>query len=265
MIKKANVAGMFYPADVGELEDMISKYLDAADGSGKQDLKAIVAPHAGYVYSGPAASYAYKAIQENWEDIPKTFVVMAPSHHAWFANASVWLYDEFEIPNGNIKVNKKLCEELINNYPECFSFVEEAYAQEHALEVQLPFLQHIAQGEFDIVPLVFWDGDAVKIWDCLQKFAEKNNLFFIVSSDLSHFMPYDTANKVDEISLNNFVNKDLEKIATSSDACGIKPWTALTEIAIKNNWTPKLLKHENSGDTAGDKSKVVGYASLIYS
>ncbi len=135
---------------------------------------------------------------------------------------------------------------LINQYPDFFSFVPAAFDQEHSYEVQLPFLQYIATGKYKILPLIFGNVNAIQIGDILFELSKKEEMFFIVSSDLSHFMEYSNAVKTDEDTLQDFIEKDITKIANEADACGIHPRLALTEIAIKAKWKPELLKYLNS-------------------
>jgi AmmeMemoRadiSam system protein B len=155
-----------------------------------------------------------------------------------------------------------LGKKLINEYPDYFSFVPAAYDQEHSYEVQLPFLQYIFKFQipnfkFKILPLVFGNVNPIEVGNILFELSKKEEMFFIVSSDLSHFMEYSNAVKTDEETLQDFVDKNIDKIVHEADACGLHPRLALTQIAIKAKRTPELLKYLNSGDTAGDKSRVV--------
>lgn len=229
-----------------------------------KSIQAIVAPHAWYVYSGQVAAYSYQALKDNWKSVPKTFVIMAPSHYEYFKGVSIWLYDAFETPLGTIPVDKKLWNMLIKKYPDYFSFVPAAYEQEHAIEVQLPFLQYIGTWPYKILPLVFWNVNPIEIGKILFELNKKENIFLIVSSDLSHFMDYDSAAQTDEDTLHYFIHKEVDKIIHEWEACGIHPRLALTQIAIQSKRTPEILHYKNSGDTAGDKSRVVGYGSVIY-
>lgn len=149
----------------------------------------------------------------------------------------------------------ELGKKLINEYPDFFSFVPAVFDQEHSYEVQLPFLQYISKfqipnSKFKILPLIFGNVNPIQVGDILFELSKKEEMFFIVSSDLSHFMEYSNAVKTDEDTLNDFLEKDITKIANEADACGIQPRLALTEIAIKAKRKPELLKYLNSGDTA---------------
>lgn len=189
---------------------------------------------------------------------------MAPSHYEYFNGVSVWLFDGFETPLGTVSVDKKLWNRLIKEYPDYFSFIPAAYEQEHAVEVQLPFLQYIGTWAYKILPLIFWNVHPIEIGKIVFELMKKEDIFLIVSSDLSHFMDYDNAVQTDKDTLHDFVEKDSEKIVNEAEACGIHPRLALNQIAIQAKRSPRLLQYMNSGDTAGDKSRVVGYWSVIY-
>lgn len=265
MIKQPNVRGTFYPEKKNQIIDLLDLFFkNIKKGNKVNKLKAIVAPHAWYIYSWQVAEYSYQALKDNWKSVPKTFIIMAPSHYEYFNGISVWLYDGFETPLGTIPVDKKLWNMLIKKYPDYFSFVSAAYEQEHAIEVQLTFLQYIATWTYHIVPLIFWNVNPIEIGNILFELSKKEDIFLIVSSDLSHFMDYDNAVQTDEDTLHYIINKDLDKIIHEWEACGIHPQIALTQIARQAKRIPKILQYMNSGDTAGDKSRVVGYWSVIY-
>lgn len=151
----------------------------------------------------------------------------------------------------------ELGKKLINQYPDFFSFVPNAFDQEHSYEVQLPFLQYISKFQtplssneenltFKILPLIFGNVNPIQVGDILFELSKKEEIFFIVSSDLSHFMEYSNAVKTDGETLQDFIEKDITKIANEAEACGIHPRLALTEIAIKAKWKPELLRYLNS-------------------
>lgn len=265
MIKQSNVAGTFYPEQKDQIITLLDGFFKNIKTEKKEiPLKAIVAPHAWYIYSGQVAAHSYQAIKDNRETLPKTFVIMAPSHYEYFNGISIWLYDKFETPLGTVPVDKKLWNTLIKEYPDIFSFIPAAYEQEHALEVQLPFLQYVATWPYKILPLVFWKVNPIEVGKILFELTKKENIFLIVSSDLSHFMDYDNAVQTDQDTLDDFIEKDIEKIVNEAEACGIHPRLTLTQIAIQAKRTPKLLHYMNSGNTTWDKSRVVGYWSVIY-
>ncbi len=265
-IRKTAVADMFYPQNPDELSTMIKSYISNADISIKdKTIKWVVVPHAGYIYSGPIAGYAYKIIKENWDKIPKTFIILAPSHYEYMEFASCGMFDEYETPLGNIKVDLELGNKLMDNYADYFSFSPEAHTKEHSIETQLPFLKYISWWDnFKILPILVGNINPIEIGDILSNLAQEKDLFFIVSSDLSHYKHYEDAVPIDHDTLRGFLSQDIKNIAENADACGIYPWLVLNQVSTVSKWYPKLLKYENSGDTAWEKEQVVGYASLVY-
>ena len=264
--RKEAVAGMFYPSNKIELENMIKSYLDKVELKEKLDsIKAVVCPHAWYIYSWEIAAYSYKAIEKNWDNIPKTFVILWPSHYSYFSWVSVWMYDYFSTPLWDIEVDKSLWEDLMNKYPDIFNNFEEAHIKEHSLEVQLPFLKYIsAWRDFKILPMIFWEVDPIIVWEILNELKKENDFFIIVSSDLSHYKSYDEAIELDDRTLKSFMWEKLEDIKNDAEACWVAPWICLNQIAKLNNWKVELLDYRNSWDTSWTKEQVVGYASLIY-
>lgn len=263
-IRKMSVAGSFYPASSYELKEMLDNFFNNLENFKVDKIKAWVSPHAWYIYSGQVAAYTYEAIRQNIDNIPKNIFVLSPDHYIWMTKVLVGNYDELETPFWNLKVNKKIVWELLE-YSDIFTdeFLEND--REHAQETQYPFLKYILwdrSDEFNIIPLIFWQVDIVKVSEVLEKYI--NNSLFIVSSDLSHYKTYEQAKQIDENTLNILINKDLQNLS-KADACWIFPWWTLEVLASKYNWNAKVLKYLNSWDTAWDKNAVVGYASVIYS
>ena len=262
--RSMSVAGSFYPANPTILKEMLDNFFANVKDFQVSNIKAWVTPHAWYIYSGQVAAYTYEAIRQNLDNIPKNIFVLSPDHYIWMNKILVWNYDELETPFWNLKVNKTIVEELLE-YNDIFTDKFLDYDKEHAQETQYPFLKYILgnkSDEFNIIPLIFWQVDIVKVSEILEKYLWK--AFFLVSSDLSHYKPYDEAIQIDEKTLNILINKDLQNLS-KADACGIFPWGSLEILASKYNWNAKILKYLNSWDTAWDKNAVVGYASVIYS
>lgn len=265
-VRKEAVANMFYPADKTELKAMIRSFLAKVKLKEKyENTKAVVCPHAWYIYSGEIAAYSYKAIEENWENIPPTFVLLWPSHHNLFSWVSIWMYEAYSTPFWNIEVDLELWKDLINRFPEVFNELKEPHLKEHSLEVQLPFLKYISKwNDFKILPMIFWEVNPLLVWKMLNEILKEKDFFIIVSSDLSHYKPYNEAKEIDSKTIESFLSEDIDKIINNADACWAIPWVCLNEIAKLNNWKAKLLNYKNSWDTAWDKNRVVWYASLIY-
>lgn len=261
MNRKPAVAGTFYPSDQIDLEEMIGSFLNKVPAKTSalitpSKLKGIISPHAGYIYSGPVAAHSYKLLLALPQKKYNVFL-LGPAHLA-NAYASVENYDNYETPFGKTKINKQICEELLKNKQ--MDFIPDSQASEHSLEVQLPFLQKTLK-EFELVPLVLGEIFPDYIAEILQPYYEKDDSLFIISSDLSHYEPYETAKKIDRNTIKVITSLDLEK-ENQIDACGRRGIQVAMRLAKNNSHKIQLLDYRNSGDTAGDKSGVVGYAAL---
>jgi MEMO1 family protein len=257
MKRSPAVAGMFYPGEPEKLKGMVRQFLDAPHKLDLPGMKAIIVPHAGYVYSGPVAGVAYAQITKNVpESNRKTIFLLGPAHFG-FTVASVGNYDCLITPLGEIKVGSRMAGELEDGG---LGFDEEVHRPEHSLEVQLPFLQSVCPGA-DIVPILCGSVTPDALAEILGPYFARPDCFFVISSDLSHYMPYDRAVETDKRSLTTIKNLDL-KGEGAVDACGKVGILTLMRLAKRNGYKLKLLDYRNSGDTAGDKSAVVGYAAM---
>jgi AmmeMemoRadiSam system protein B len=254
-IRKPAVAGSFYPSDPAELAAQVDGFLARAKPLGLKGLRALVSPHAGYVYSGPIAATGYRQVVGL--DIDRV-VVMAPSHHVAFRGVALPDADAFETPLGIIPISAAARPLTASSL---FVVDSEPHAQEHSLEVQLPFLQRTLK-QFELVPLVFGRVDEEQVAERLRGLVSPRTLF-VASSDLSHYYPYDEARKLDQFTVDAIVRMDLQALA-SAQACGHSPILALVHLARALGWKAQLLDYRNSGDTAGDRSRVVGYASIAF-
>jgi len=271
MIKEPNVAGVFYPADPKELSDFIDN-LEASTGTVPTDRKVeiAIAPHAGYPYSGPVAAYTYKAIARNHY---KTIVVIGPSHFFPFEGISVWPRGGFKTPLGVVPVDEDFAQALLKENTEEFHFLPQVFDREHAIEVELPFLQKTFN-DLHIVPILMGDPDPQVCRDlavALDKLiGKRDDVLILISSDMSHYYTYDVANSMDALTLQAIKDIDPKKffegnITRKMEMCGFVPvTTALLYAKIRGLKHVEVLKHANSGDTSGDKSKVVGYSSVIF-
>ena len=247
--RHAAVAGAFYPAGKEELESMLNKFLkNVPDIALKKEPKALVAPHAGYIYSGPVAAYAYALLKKFKK---QKIILLGPSHSFHFNDIIADVNDYWETPLGRVKL-------MQNNFPK----LEQAHFNEHCLEVQVPFLQKTLEN-FEILPLVAGDINPKKISEKIIPLLDDNTLL-IISSDLSHFHDYGTATRLDQNTIKAIQNLDCGKAEREAEACGKIPIMAVIDIARKLKWKCKLLSYKNSGDVVGDKSQVVGYASFAF-
>ncbi len=272
MTRKPAVAGGFYPADSKELENEIRLLFDIA-GEEKEfsHIYGIVAPHAGYVYSGKTAAAAYKQIiGRNYENV----VVISPSHYEFFAGSSIYIGDEYETPLGKIPVNKELAERIISASENVF-FSEKGHAvdsfkQEHALEVHLPFLQ-MSLKNFKLIPIVIGNQNDFFVYDLAKGLAEAvdEKTLIVASTDLSHFYSKEEAKKLDDVFESHLKKFDYENLQSDLEtertyACGgggvVALLKASSEKGINNI---EVVSRSDSGDINGDFSKVVGYLSAI--
>jgi AmmeMemoRadiSam system protein B len=263
-IRKPVVAGQFYSDDPDLLTSHIEGFLGAVE---KEELPgeilALIAPHAGYMYSGQVAAYAYAQVK----DAPfKTVVVIAPSHHVSFVGASVYERGGYQTPLGVIPVNSELTSAIITR-SEKLNFYPQAHSMEHSLEVQLPFLQQVLK-DFDLVPIVMGDQSLPTCQFLAEAIASslgEEKVLIVASSDLSHYHPYERAVKLDGAILEAVNAFEPEKLyqalqSRESEACGGGPMVAAMLAAEKLGASgAKVLKYANSGDVTGDRGQVVGY------
>jgi AmmeMemoRadiSam system protein B len=262
-IRRPAVAGVFYPGIRQVLADDIEALLDAAALDLGQDIgqvapKAIVVPHAGYIYSGQTAAMAYAWLAAGRKTI-KRVVLLGPVHRVPVRGLALPGVDAFATPLGEIEIDMAAIASLAGMTQVVVS--PAAHAQEHSLEVQLPFLQSVLE-DFKLVPLAVGDatpGEMAQVLDALWGGPET---VIVVSSDLSHFLPYALAQAVDQQSVQNILG--MKGSLTHQQACGGTPVNGLVFAARKYRLRPRLLDVCNSGDTAGDKNRVVGYASFIF-
>ena len=274
--RKPAVAGQFYPSDPEILKNDLSGYFRNAVSKPRENIFAIISPHAGYVFSGQIAAEAFSAI--NPEQKYQHIFVLAPSHRSAFEGASVYARGNYETPLGEVLVDRELGLEIITKN-KVMSFSDNAHLQEHSLEVQLPFLQYRLKNEFKIVPIIIGTQSPEicrQIAAVLKPYFTSGNLF-IISSDFSHYPKYTDAKLADSLTaekiisnnpnaLIQFVNQpdhaEMDNLATH--LCGIGPVLTLMYMT-KNQESYKYekLRYQNSGDTPyGDKYRVVGYWAI---
>ena len=256
--RPAAVAGAFYPGRAAQLQQMIQTYLDAATPPALTGVRAVIAPHAGYVYSGPIAAFSYRLLAD--QPPPARIILLGPAHRVWFHGVALADYDAFQTPLGDMPVDRAALQQL-SATSGLFQLLPAAHATEHCLEVQLPFLQTIYP-PVPIVPLLFGEVSAAAVGEVLDGFVGPGDLL-VISSDLSHYHPYDDAQRRDRSFVDAVLRDDSDAVARG-EACGQAPILALMTIARRRGWQPHLLDYRNSGDTAGDRQQVVGYAAIAY-
>jgi len=254
MIKKAAVAGYFYPSDKNELAKAINNFLKNVPETKINNIKALIVPHAGYTYSGQVAAYGYKLLRKIKDRIK--IIVVGPSHHEYFEGIAIDNSDFWETPLGKAKITKeKIISNKIKNIPEAFE-------KEHSLEVQLPFLQYVLR-DFEIQPLAIGNIDPASLAKEIEKIITKHTIV-VISSDLSHFYNYKDAVKIDSFANTAIPELDIKTFEEKAEACGKTGILAILYIAKKHNWKCKLLCYKNSGDITKDKNRVVGYGSYVF-
>ncbi|MFA6530149.1 MAG: AmmeMemoRadiSam system protein B [Candidatus Micrarchaeia archaeon] len=258
VIRPAAVAGTFYPDEPDELKEMVEGFIESApeiELGGK--LKGLVVPHAGYIYSGLTAGVGYKVLQR-YSDYFNKALIVGPSHYAGFHGIVESGIGAWETPLGRVgarSIAEDVKDKTIRTYPE-------AHMPEHCIEVQIPFLQTVLE-EFEIYALLTGEAEPKEVADKLDKALDERTVF-IASSDLSHYNTYSKAIEIDA-KANKYIPKlDIKNAEKSLDACGRTGIIALMHIAKKHKWKGKFLDYKNSGDTAGDKIRVVGYGAYAF-
>ncbi len=259
MTRKPAVAGSFYPAEPSQLAKMVEELLAMATSPPERAPRAVVAPHAGYVYSGPVAAYSFRALEPLAGRTPTVFL-MGPAHYLAFEGVSTGTFTYWETPLGEVPVDTDRIGALLERSP-IFTAIDEPHLPEHSLEVELPFLQTVLSG-FRLVPLLFGLADPLAVAAHLEAVLDDGDLV-VVSTDLSHYHPDETARRIDARTLETALALDAAGLL-QQEACGRHPWAALTAVAASRGWRPELLAYATSGDTSGDRSRVVGYAALRY-
>jgi MEMO1 family protein len=257
-LRPAAVAGMFYPDDPRELADEIAAYLDRVPEALPHPgfPKALIVPHAGYLYSGPIAASAYDLLRPA-RGIVKRVVVLGPCHRVPVRGLALPGVSAFDTPLGRVPLDADAVRAL-RDLPQV---VESAatHAEEHALEVQLPFLQKVL-GDFSLVPLVVGTVAPEKVAEVLDRLWGGPETLIVISSDLSHYHSYDRAREIDGATVRAILGFDAG--ISHDQACGATPVSGLLIAAKRRELAPRLLDCRNSGDTSGDRHRVVGYASF---
>lgn len=254
-VRAAAVAGTFYPKERRVLTDQIQAFINSANIQGPMP-KAIICPHAGYIYSGPIAAYAYKLITQGKEQIKKV-VLLGPAHRVPFKGIALSSADSFSTPLGKIPLDKSSLQSIAE-LPQV-SYLDDAHTLEHSLEVQLPFLQ-MCLNEFSLVPALVGDANPQEVAEVLEILWGDSETLIVISSDLSHYQDYRTAQQRDEQTSLAIQSKNFQDI-NYEDACGCNPINGLLWLAKKQNLQIDILEQRNSGDTAGSRDRVVGYGA----
>lgn len=256
-LRPAAVADMFYPGPSAVLEAEVKRMLAEAMPP-RLHPKVLLVPHAGYVYSGPVAASAYACLNDQRQSF-RHVVLLGPAHrvpfHGLAASSATW----FETPLGRIRIDQEALARIAHLHQ--VSINDQAHAQEHSLEVQLPFLQQTLN-DFSLLPLVVGAATTAEVAEVLELLWGGDDTLIVISSDLSHYHPYDEAQRIDRATVDAVLK--LMPLQSHEQACGATPVNGLLEVARRKGLQPILLDLRNSGDTAGDKSRVVGYSAFAF-
>jgi len=258
-VRPAAVAGMFYPASEQELRSVVKDCLsDAMPSELGYSPKAVIAPHAGFVYSGPIAGSAFRCFADDAEAIRRV-VLLGPAHRLPVRGLALPGQEAFETPLGRVPVDQELVERIAE-MPQV-STNTAAHAPEHSLEVELPFLQ-IVLDSFSVLPLLVSQVSAEDVAEVLDRVWGGPETRIVISSDLSHYLGYEAAQETDRDTARQVI--DLHQPIEEHRACGAVAINGFLAVARQRGLAPRLLDLRNSGDTAGDRLRVVGYGSFAF-
>ncbi|HWQ37673.1 MAG TPA: AmmeMemoRadiSam system protein B [Burkholderiales bacterium] len=251
------VAGLFYPSEARDLQREVARLLAAASTPARAPLpKALLVPHAGYVYSGPVAASGYARIAPLHGRIERV-VLLGPAHRVAVRGLALPSVDAFATPLGAVRLDRPSMQALAGWPQVCVS--DRAHAEEHSLEVHLPFLQALLE-DFSLVPFAVGDATEWEVAAVLERLWGGDETLVVVSSDLSHYLPYTGARAMDEATARRILR--LEPGLDHDQACGAAPINGLLVTAQSRRLGCELIDLRNSGDTAGDCSRVVGYGAF---
>jgi len=264
-IRKPAYAGSFYPETHAELTALIKHLISGVKQSHinpppNTSLRALIMPHAGYMYSGVTAAHISLVLEENQF---KRVIVLAPDHRVGFTGGAISNVTAYETPLGRIPLNQDATTLRGNEY--LFQAIPASDRLEHSVEVVLPFLQYFLKN-FELIPIVLGhdSGLADRVSAALDPLMDQNTLV-VASSDLSHYLSYPEAVARDRETINMILDLNAGKLRTRENAaCGRIPILVVINMARRHGWQPMLLHYSNSGDTAGDHSRVVGYAAIAF-
>ncbi len=262
--RETAVAGQFYPSQGSEIEATLKKYNGILDTYFEKhpevktlNPKAVIVPHAGYIYSGFTANVAYRLLSHS---AFKHIVVIGPSHRVYLKGTSVAMYDSYATPLGPLKVDISMIQKLKDKFS--LSFVPEAH-HEHSTEVQMPLIKHYFP-EVSVVELVYGDEKPQHLAEMIAYLLKQPQTAVVISTDLSHFYDLNKANKLDTICMDAVLNLDANRLNNGCEACGKLGVEAMILAAKAEHLVPKLLDYRTSADASGDKSSVVGYVSIAF-
>lgn len=252
------VAGLFYSSDAQSLSEDVENYLKTENRMSSYQPQILIVPHAGYRYSATAAAKAYASLR-NFSDKIRNVILVGPSHRVAFDGVAAPSVDYFKTPLGSVALNREIIQEMHSQSG--VRILDKAHAQEHSLEVQLPFLQKVLK-KFKIIPLVYGNVRAEEVAKVLNPYLHREDTIIVISADLSHYYDYETAKALDKITADLVARNEAD--VDEHLSCGAIGINAALILAKENNFRPEMLDMINSGDTAGDKDSVVGYGAWSF-
>jgi len=256
LVRSPAVAGAFYPADAATLSGQVRAFLAEAGEDIGVAPKALIAPHAGYIYSGPVAAHAYAHLQP-LHDIIKRVVLLGPCHRVATLGLALSSAETFLTPLGPVPIDHSFDETLLA-LPQVHVY-DDTHTAEHSLEVHIPFLQTVLD-EFKLLPMVVGQASPEDVAGVLEQVWGGPETLIVVSSDLSHYLNYDAAVAIDRKTCDAIEHLDVDAIG-DNQACGRMPVKGLLHLAKRKCLTVRTLDLRNSGDTAGPRNQVVGYGA----
>ena len=262
-IRKPAVSGLWYPADRQKLEQLIDRLTNQARNTdvaipSDSRLKALILPHAGFIYSGLTAAHASRVLEPGGY---KKIILLGPDHRVGFKNGAISDVNAYQTPLGLVRLHADA--EKLRRQTELFHPSPTSDRYEHSLEAIIPFLQTYLNN-FELVPIVLGPTDIQQMADIIDPLLDQDTLL-VISSDLSHFLPYSEARSRDRQTLDLILSRQTARLINKENsACGKIPILVLLELARRHRWNSVLLHYSNSGDTAGDKKRVVGYAAIAF-
>jgi len=262
--RKAAVRGQFYPYSCKEVEDHFKEFNRSFDKvSIPKEIqnimtRAIIVPHAGYIYSGFTANFAYRFLAQTKA---KRIIVIGPSHHHYFKGISGSYYEQYETPCGDISIDSAYLFALAKQFK--IGFEPKAHEREHSTEVQFPFIKHYLP-HAEVIELIYSDMQLEQLANLILAILQNSENSVVISSDLSHFHNLNEANRLDDSCLRAVAKLELDELKAGCEACGIIGIKAMILAAKKLKLSSTLLDYRTSADASGDKSSVVGYMSAMF-
>ena len=263
-LRKAAVRGSFYPQECSQIKTYFEKFNHSFDETTiPQEVqnivpRAIIVPHAGYIYSGFTANFAYRFLKQTEA---KRLIIIGPSHHHYFQGISGSYYEKYETPCGELEIDSPYLFALAKQFD--IGFEPKAHEKEHSTEVQMPFIQHYLP-KSKIIELIYSNTTSKSLAPLITALLQNKDNAVVISSDLSHFHSLEEANAFDENCLRGVAKLDLTELAHGCEACGLIGVQAMILAAKQLKLSSKLLDYRTSADISGDKSSVVGYMSAMF-